>query len=95
MSITENDIVKIAKLARIAISGEEKQIFAKELSKILSLVDQLQEVDTSDTPRMTSVINGSLRTREDVTLQTPAPEEIVKNAPVSEYNCFVVPKVIE
>ncbi len=95
MSLNEDDIVKIAKLARIAITVDERKIFAKELSGILNLVQQLQEVDTDNTPRMTSVSNANLVLRKDEVKDSLPAELIVKNAAMSEYNCFVVPKVIE
>jgi aspartyl-tRNA(Asn)/glutamyl-tRNA(Gln) amidotransferase subunit C len=95
MSLTEDDVLKIAKLARIAITNDEKKIFAKELNNILNLVDQLKEVNTDNTKRMTSVSNANLKMRKDEVSDSLSPELIVKNAFMSEYNCFVVPKVIE
>jgi aspartyl-tRNA(Asn)/glutamyl-tRNA(Gln) amidotransferase subunit C len=95
MSLIEDDIVKIAKLARIAITQDERKIFAKELSGILNLVEQLQEVDTDNTDRMTRVSNSKLTLRKDEVHNSLPAELIVQNAAKSEYNCFVVPKVIE
>jgi aspartyl-tRNA(Asn)/glutamyl-tRNA(Gln) amidotransferase subunit C len=95
MSINEMQVSKIAKLARIAVSESEKTILAKELSKVLLVIEKLQEVDTQNTQRMSSVSNSSLQMRPDVVQDMLPVALIVKNAPISEYNCFVVPKVIE
>jgi aspartyl-tRNA(Asn)/glutamyl-tRNA(Gln) amidotransferase subunit C len=95
MSLTEKDVIKIAKLARIGLSDDEKKIFVKELSNILDMVEQLQEVNTDQVPQMKSVSTDPLPRRRDEIKDGNIAEDIVRNAPLSEYNCFVVPKVVE
>jgi aspartyl-tRNA(Asn)/glutamyl-tRNA(Gln) amidotransferase subunit C len=95
MSINTQAITKIARLARIAVSEEEKAHFAKEISGILQWVEQLSEVDTEGVPLMTSVSHVKLPLREDAVTDGNQQEAIIKNAPESDYGCFVVPKVME
>jgi len=95
MSLTEKEIIKIARLARIGLSEDDKQVFVKELSNILKMVEQLQEVNTDNVQQLQSITNSSLPRRKDEVTDGNIAADIVKNAPMSEYNCFVVPKVVE
>ena len=95
MTLDEKTITKIAKLARIKIKDEEKAHYAAELSSIMKFVEQLQEVNTDNIPEMTSVVNSTLPMREDKVTDGGYAREIVANAPVSDFECFVVPKVVD
>lgn len=95
MSLDKAAVTKIAKLARIAVKEEEKEGLAKEISGILKWVEQLQEVNTEGVAQMTSVAAMRLPRRKDVVTDGNYPEKILKNAPGSDYSCFIVPKVIE
>lgn len=95
MALTTQDIEKIAKLAHIAVTDEEKAHYASELSKILQFVEQLQEVNTDGVEQMTSVASMQLYRRPDAVTDGNYRDAVVANAPHSEYGCFTVPKVIE
>lgn len=95
MLLDNNAVAKIARLARIAVSEEEKTHFAKEISGILQWVEQLSEVNTDGVPLMTSVSNIKLPLRADVVTDGNQVDAVIKNAPESDYGCFVVPKVVE
>jgi aspartyl-tRNA(Asn)/glutamyl-tRNA(Gln) amidotransferase subunit C len=88
-------VAKIARLARIEVSESDKQHVAQEISGILQWVEQLNEVNTDGVPQMTSVSAVKLPWRKDVVTDGNQPEAVVKNAPQSDYGCFVVPKVME
>lgn len=95
MAITEKDVTKIAKLSRIAITDEEKATMTKELSSILTMVEELSKVDTSGTTGVASVLEQPLPWRKDEVSDGNRAKEILANAPESNYSCFVVPKVID
>ncbi|MFW0777361.1 MAG: Asp-tRNA(Asn)/Glu-tRNA(Gln) amidotransferase subunit GatC [Rickettsiales bacterium] len=95
MSISTKDVTKIARLSRIEVKDEKKEHYAKEMSGILQWVEQLNEVNTDDVPQMVSVADIRLPWREDKVTDGGKAAEVVKNAPSSDYDCFVVPKVIE
>jgi aspartyl-tRNA(Asn)/glutamyl-tRNA(Gln) amidotransferase subunit C len=95
MTIDTKAVAKIAKLARIAVSEEEKEHYASEISKILKWVEQLSEVNTDGVPLMTSVSQVKLPLRKDIVTDGNQQEAIIKNARESDYGCFVVPKVME
>lgn len=94
MSLSKNDVTKIARLARISVSDAEKEHYAREISGILQWVEQLNEVNTDSVPPLASVSQATLPWREDKVTDGNYQESIVKNAP-NEHGCFVVPKVIE
>lgn len=93
--IDESAVTKIARLARIRVSAEEKAHFARELSGIIAFVEQLSEVNTDGVPQMVSVADMRLPWRADAVTDGGRQEEIVANAPKADYGCFVVPKVME
>jgi aspartyl-tRNA(Asn)/glutamyl-tRNA(Gln) amidotransferase subunit C len=95
MSITPEDVKKIARLARIEVSEQDKSFFAGQLSGIMKWIEQLQEVSTEGVPQLASVSDQKLPWREDKVTDGHMQEAVLKNAPASEYGCFVVPKVIE
>lgn len=95
MSLDSKDVVKIAHLARIAVTDEEKEHFAREISGILQWVEQLADVNTENIPIMTSVAHINLPLRADKVTDGNKQEAVLKNAPESDYGCFVVPKVME
>ena len=95
MQINEATVKKIAKLARIKVTDEETKSLEGELSSILTWVEQLNEVDTDDVEPLTSVVETTMKKREDVVTDGGYAQRVTKNAPLSEDNFFVVPKVVE
>lgn len=95
MSVDAATVTRIARLARIRIEADEVTRYQDELNVILGFVEQLNEVDVTDVEPMTSVTPMRLRRREDVVSDGGYAERIVANAPLSEDNFFMVPKVVE
>ena len=95
MSVDIQTVKKVASLARIAISDDDTQRLAPELSNILGWIEQLGEVDTSSVQPMTAVIPNKLRLRDDVVTDGGIRDEVLANAPQAEHGFFAVPKVIE
>ncbi len=95
MSVDADTVRRIGRLARIRITEEEVAAYEGELNAILGFVEQLNEVDVSNVEPMTSVTPMQLRRRDDKVTDGGYPEKIVANAPISEDNFFMVPKVVE
>jgi aspartyl-tRNA(Asn)/glutamyl-tRNA(Gln) amidotransferase subunit C len=95
MSVDAKTVKRIGRLARIRVEEQEVEKYQAELNAILSFVEQLGEVNVEGVEPMTSVTPMQLRRREDVVTDGNYPERVVKNAPLSEDNFFMVPKVIE
>lgn len=95
MSVDAATVKRIGSLARIHIEDSEVAAYQAELNAILGFVEQLSEVDVRGVQPMTSVMPMTLRRRDDVVTDGGYPEKIVSNAPLSEDNFFMVPKVVE
>ena len=95
MSVDADTVRRIAHLARVAVNEEEVEHLKGELNAILAWVEQLQAVDVAGVEPMTSVTPMKMKMRADAVTDGGKPEDIVKNAPQSEDNFFLVPKVVE
>jgi aspartyl-tRNA(Asn)/glutamyl-tRNA(Gln) amidotransferase subunit C len=95
MAIDAATVKKVANLARIREPDERLESLAVELNGILAWIEQLNEVDTEGVEPMTSVVDAKLPVREDVVTEPGDPARILANAPKTERNFFIVPKVLE
>jgi aspartyl-tRNA(Asn)/glutamyl-tRNA(Gln) amidotransferase subunit C len=95
MSIDANTVRRIAHLARIAVAEDEVEHLKGELNTILAFVAQLSEVNVEGIAPMTSVTPMAIKKRADIVTDGGIAEDIVKNAPASDDNFFLVPKVVE
>ena len=95
MSIDNQTVRKVSKLAKIKINEQEETKFIEELNNILGWVDELKKVDTDQIEPMLSVFNESMVMRKDEVSSDISEELVLKNAPESKSGFFVVPKVIE
>ena len=95
MAIDAATVRKVARLARIAEPEEKLETLAKELTGIMTWIEQLGEVDTDGVEPMTSAVAVSLPMREDVVTDGGDPARVLSNAPRTVDGFFVVPKVVE
>lgn len=95
MSLERSDVEKIAHLARLEISEDDIPEYAQNLSKILDLVAEMNEVNTDGIEPMAHPLDAVQRLRDDVVTQTNQREHFQQNAPQVERGLFLVPKVIE
>jgi len=95
MSVDLATVKRVAKLARIAVTDEEAARMEGELNTILGFVEQLNEVDVEGVEPMTSVTPMEMKKRADVVTDGNKADDITANAPASEDNFFLVPKVVE
>ncbi|MBV2186809.1 MAG: Asp-tRNA(Asn)/Glu-tRNA(Gln) amidotransferase subunit GatC [Rhizobium sp.] len=95
MSVDLKTVKRVAHLARIALSDEEAERMMGELNGILGFVEQLSEVDVSGVEPMTSVTPMAMKKREDIVTDGNKADDIVANAPETDRNFFLVPKVVE
>ena len=94
MIIDDETVDKIAHLARLELTGDEKQEMIKDMNKILGFMDKLNEIDTSGIEPLVYMVNGVNVLREDVIKMEITHEEALLNAPKHDDDYFLVPKVI-
>ncbi|MEL6245095.1 MAG: Asp-tRNA(Asn)/Glu-tRNA(Gln) amidotransferase subunit GatC [Pseudomonadota bacterium] len=95
MSVSKDDVRKVARLSRIAVPEDRLEGLAGELTGILGWIEQLNEVDVDGVEPMTSVVEATLPMREDVVTDGNKQSDVLANAPKSEDGFFVVPKAVE
>ncbi|KAA2235305.1 Asp-tRNA(Asn)/Glu-tRNA(Gln) amidotransferase subunit GatC [Salinarimonas soli] len=95
MSVDQTTVRRIARLARIAVTDEDVPHLQGELNAILAFVEQLGEVDVEGVEPMTSVTPMAMKKRQDGVTDGGYPDKIVRNAPATEDDFFLVPKVVE
>ncbi|MBQ7977524.1 MAG: Asp-tRNA(Asn)/Glu-tRNA(Gln) amidotransferase subunit GatC [Clostridia bacterium] len=91
MSITIDDVKKLAKLSRLEFSEEETAEFVKELTATLEQVDAINKVDVSNVDLLESTVDADTQLRKDEIKPSLTAEEIVANAPDSQDGAFLVP----
>jgi aspartyl-tRNA(Asn)/glutamyl-tRNA(Gln) amidotransferase subunit C len=95
MTLSVQEVKKIAKLARLNVDDNRALVLQKDLNRIFNWIEDLNEVDTTNVEPMTGVEGQQLDLRKDEVTEGNIRDELVKNAPVAKYGYFVVPKVIE
>ncbi len=96
MSLTRQDVEKIAHLARLSITELEMPVYVTSLSSIVDFVHELSSVDTGTVLPMAHPLDDQRqRLRSDVVSETDHREKYQTNAPSVQAGLYVVPRVIE
>ncbi len=95
MSLSREEVLHVAALARLELSEEEIATFTRQLSEILDYVEQLAEVDLGDVAPTLHVSKDALPLRADEPVPSLAPEDALANAPDQHQDYFRVPKVLD
>ncbi|MEW4354415.1 Asp-tRNA(Asn)/Glu-tRNA(Gln) amidotransferase subunit GatC [Streptococcus pneumoniae] len=95
MKITQEEVTHVANLSKLAFSKEETAEFAMTLSKIVDMVELLDEVDTTGVPFTSNVANNLNYMREDVAEKGWNRDELFQNVPEKEGNYIKVPAILE
>ncbi len=94
MKITRKEIEHVANLARLTLADTELDTMTGQLGNILSYVEKLEELDTSDVKPTTHVFSVSNAFREDIVLESLSQNESLTNAPQQDGESFQVPRII-
>jgi aspartyl-tRNA(Asn)/glutamyl-tRNA(Gln) amidotransferase subunit C len=95
LSIDADTVRRIADLARIAVAEEEIEHLRGELNAILTFVEQLSRVDVNGVEPVTSVVPMQLKKRKDEVTDGQILDQVLRNAPATDDDFFLVPKVVE
>ena len=95
MSIDKDTVKHISKLARISLDEKKINNLSKDLTSIMKFIEKLNELNTDKTIPLTSIINASLKSREDEVKDGKIRDQILKNSPEKNEEFFVVPKVLD
>jgi len=95
VEIGKGQVEHVAKLARLEVSEDEKAMFARQLSALLTYMDQLKEVDTEGVEPTATVLPTENVWREDAVRPSLPQEQALANAPDQADGFFRVPKILE
>lgn len=95
MKLSREEVLHIARLARLGLTEEDVDKFGEQLSNILENFEILKQVDTTDVPPTAQLIALQNVMRDDDVTPSLAPEDILANAPRREGDCFRVRAVLE
>lgn len=95
MSLTSDEVRKVAHLARLQLEPDRVDGYARELSGILDMVDRLEAADTDGVDPMSHPLDLSSRLRADAAAEPDQREAFQANAPDTEAGLYLVPRVIE
>jgi len=95
MSIDRATIEKLGELAKILISESSVEVTTRSINDVLTLVDQLQAVDTAGVRPLANPLDATQRLRSDVVTEPDCRDQFQALAPAAENGLYLVPKVIE
>ncbi len=95
MKITKQEVEHVAKLARLELSDQEKDMFTDQLSNILTYVEQMNQLDTKGVEPTSHVLDINNVMRDDVPGVSLPREKALANAPDQAAGHYRVPKIIE
>ena len=95
MKISKREVEHVAKLARLELSGQEKEKLTDQLSNILTYVEKLNELDTSGVEPTSHVLDINNVMRDDVVVEGLTQELALANAPEKAAGHYKVPNIIE
>ena len=95
MKINKEIVEHVASLARLEFEDEEKEMYINQLNSILTYMEKLDELDTTEIPSTSHAINLANVFREDLVIESLGSEKSLYNAPETDRGFFKVPKIIE
>ena len=95
MTIDLKTVKHISKLSRISVDDEKAKKLESDLNSIFEFIEKLNQLDTSKSKPLTSVIDVKLQLRKDEIESSNIRDQILKNSPDDNKDFFVVPKVVE
>jgi aspartyl-tRNA(Asn)/glutamyl-tRNA(Gln) amidotransferase subunit C len=95
MSLTIQDVKRVAHLARIAVTEDEAEDVLRKLTGIFALIEDMRKVDTTGIEPMSHAADVSLALRDDAVTETDHRDQYQAVAPATADGLYLVPKVIE
>ena len=93
-NLTREDVIKVAMLARLALSENEISSLTQELTQIVGFVSQLSEIDTTDVEPLAHPLDSQNVFREDKPVSSLKTADALRSAPRHDGDCFLVPAVL-
>ena len=95
MKITTDEVKYVANLAKLYVDEFEAEKLTNEMESIINFADMLSEIDTESVAPTNHAMQVQNVFREDIVKPSYSQEDMLKNAPLQEGGCYLVPKVVE
>ncbi len=95
MSLTSDDVKRVAKLARLGLTEAETTETLTQLNSILGLVDQMQQIDTNGVAPLAHPLELKQTLRADAVTETNQRDKFQAIAPQADQGLYLVPRVVE
>ncbi|MEN8211305.1 MAG: Asp-tRNA(Asn)/Glu-tRNA(Gln) amidotransferase subunit GatC [Thermodesulfobacteriota bacterium] len=95
MKISRDEVENIANLARLKIDDLQKEKMAEQLSSILQYIDKLKDIDVKGVKPSSGAAFMNNVLREDRLQESPGPDVTLANAPESEEDFYIVPRIVK
>ena len=95
MKVTDEMVERLANLARLSFTEDERKELQQDLERMIEFVEKLKEVDTTGVEPLLHMTNAVNVLRDDEVKKTITKQEALLNAPITDNNFFIVPKVIK
>ena len=93
-NISQDVVAHMARLSRLAVSDEEKALFARQFGDILAYMDVLAQVDTSAVEPLYSPVSHATPMRDARPERKRRREDVLGNAPEHDEDYFIVPRIV-
>ncbi len=94
MNISREQVEHVARLAALALTEEEKELFRRQLNQVLEHAEVIKSVDTADVPPTSHALPLGNVFREDRVRPSLSPTDALKNSPQPEEGYFSVPRIV-
>lgn len=93
--LSREEVLKIARLARLELSDAEVELYQKRLGGVLDYIRELNQLETPADAMVRHVPADALSLRDDVAVPFADTQQLIANAPASEQNHFILPTIVE
>ena len=95
MAISKDEVKKVAELSKLSFDEKELEVFTSQMGKIIDMVEELEEVDTTGVPFTSNVASEINVLREDIVIKGESREELLKNVPETKDGFIKVPAIMD
>ncbi len=95
MAISKEEVNRVANLSKLSFDDSELELFTKQMGKIIEMVEELENVDTTGVPFTSNVTSETTVLREDVVIKAETRDELMKNVPESKDGFIKVPAIMD
>lgn len=95
MAISKEEVIRVAELSKLSFEEKDLDLFTTQMGRIIDMVEELENVDTTGVPFTSNVVSEISVLREDVVIHGESREELLKNVPETKDGFIKVPAIMD